>query len=41
MAFSIELKEQIQEYVYGHLPAEDWYDKTFIHLLRTLRYEKD
>ncbi|KEI98212.1 hypothetical protein [Clostridium botulinum] len=39
MAFSIELKEQIQEYVYGHLPAEDWYDENFYPFIKdtTLR----
>lgn len=29
MAFSKELQQQIREYVYGHLPRDEWYDDNF------------
>lgn len=29
MPFDLELKEQIVNYVYGHLPNEEWYEENF------------
>ncbi|PUB09924.1 hypothetical protein [Paenisporosarcina sp. OV554] len=34
MAFSKELTVQITQYVYGHLPKEEWYEKNFFPFIQ-------
>lgn len=39
MSFSEELNEEIRDYIYGHLPSDEWYDKKFYTFIKnkTLR----
>lgn len=34
MAFSEDLQETIKDYIYGHLPNNDWYDKNFYTFIK-------
>ncbi|MEC1354653.1 hypothetical protein P9D51_04325 [Bacillus sonorensis] len=34
MPFSDDLQEKIFDYVYGHLPSEEWYDKRFYTFIK-------
>ncbi|MBS4204316.1 hypothetical protein [Lederbergia citrea] len=34
MPFSEDLQEKIFDYVYGHLPSEEWYDKRFYTFIK-------
>lgn len=34
MAFEKQIQEKLEEYVYGHLPNDEWYDKNFYPFIK-------
>lgn len=36
MAFSVDLTDKINEYIYGHLPKEEWYNENFYPFIKNV-----